>query len=186
MVAIWPASMSRWASSITGPTSVDGFDGIAQLELARGALDHLDHLIGDILLHEQEPQCRSSVGPAERKADITTSSATCSASAVASTIMALSPPVSAMNGTIGPVPGGERPVDGARRLGRAGKGHATGSSDARSTRQPTSPAPGTGKAEHPSARRPLCRIWIASWATSGVCSAGLAITALPAASPADT
>jgi hypothetical protein len=40
--------------------------------------------------------------PAERKADITTSSATCSGSAVASTIMALMPPVSAMSGTIGP------------------------------------------------------------------------------------
>ena len=40
--------------------------------------------------------------PAERKAEATTSSATCSGSAVASTIMALMPPVSAISGTIGP------------------------------------------------------------------------------------
>ena len=40
--------------------------------------------------------------PAERKAEVTTSSATCSGSAVASTIMALMPPVSAISGTIGP------------------------------------------------------------------------------------
>ncbi len=40
--------------------------------------------------------------PAERNADVTTSSATCSGSAVASTIMALMPPVSAISGTIGP------------------------------------------------------------------------------------
>ena len=40
--------------------------------------------------------------PAERKAEVTTSSATCSGRAVASTIMALTPPVSAISGTIGP------------------------------------------------------------------------------------
>ena len=40
--------------------------------------------------------------PAERKADVITSSITCSGSAVASTIIALMPPVSAINGTIGP------------------------------------------------------------------------------------
>ena len=40
--------------------------------------------------------------PAERNADVITSSITCSGKAVASTIMALMPPVSAINGTIGP------------------------------------------------------------------------------------
>ena len=40
--------------------------------------------------------------PAERNAEVTTSSATCSGSAVASTIIALMPPVSAISGTIGP------------------------------------------------------------------------------------
>ena len=40
--------------------------------------------------------------PAERKALSHTSSTTCSGSAVESTIIAFSPPVSAMKGTIGP------------------------------------------------------------------------------------
>ena len=62
--------------------------------------------------------------PAERNAEVTTSSVTCSGSAVASTIIALMPPVSAISGTIGAVLGGERAVDRARHLGRAGEGDA--------------------------------------------------------------
>ncbi len=46
--------------------------------------------------------------PAEPKAEATTSSITCSRSAVVSTNMPFRPPVSAMKGTIGPSPPGQR------------------------------------------------------------------------------
>ncbi len=39
-------------------------------ERARGALDHLQHAVGDILLHAQEPQRRAALpGGAERRGD---------------------------------------------------------------------------------------------------------------------
>jgi len=38
-----------------------GIAGIAELEFARGAGDHLDHAIGDVLLHEQQPQRRTAL-----------------------------------------------------------------------------------------------------------------------------
>ncbi len=53
---------------------------------------------------------------------MTTSSVTCSGSAVASTIIGLMPPVSAISGTIGGVLGRQRAVDRARHVGRAGEG----------------------------------------------------------------
>ena len=62
--------------------------------------------------------------PAERNAEVTTSSATCSGSAVASTIIALMPPVSAISGTIGPSLAASVAVDRARDLGRAGEDDA--------------------------------------------------------------
>ena len=62
--------------------------------------------------------------PAERNAEVTTSSATCSGSAVASTIMALMPPVSAISGTIGPSLAASVRLIDARDLGRAGEDDA--------------------------------------------------------------
>ena len=62
--------------------------------------------------------------PAERNAEVTTSSVTCSGSAVASTIIGLMPPVSAISGTIGRILRRQRAVDGAGDLGRAGEGNA--------------------------------------------------------------
>ena len=120
--------------------------------------------------------------PAERKAELITSSVTCSGSAVASTIMALMPPVSAISGTIGPSFAGERPVDLLRHLGRAGEDDA---GDPRIGDE--------GGADRTVARNELerrgghagrCRSRTASKAISGVCSAGLATTLLPAASAA--
>ena len=73
--------------------------------------------------------CRYSTRSAEQrwpalvKAEVMTSSTTCSGSAVASTTIAFTPPVSAIRGTIAPVAGGERAVDGRRRGGGAGEGH---------------------------------------------------------------
>ena len=71
--------------------------------------------------------------PAERKAEVTTSSVTCSGSAVASTIMALMPPVSAISGTIGPSLAASARLMRLRRRGRAGEGDA---GDARMRHQP--------------------------------------------------
>ena len=45
-----------------------GICGIADLQLARGARDHLDHAVGDVVLHEQQPQRRAALaGGAERR-----------------------------------------------------------------------------------------------------------------------
>ena len=57
----------------------------------------------------------SSAGRRESKAEATTSSTTCSGSAVESTIMAFRPPVSAISGTIGPSRRGQRAVDARAR-----------------------------------------------------------------------
>ena len=62
--------------------------------------------------------------PAERKAEAMTSSVTCSGSAVASTIMALMPPVSAISGTIGPSLAASARLIARADLGRAGEGDA--------------------------------------------------------------
>ena len=43
---------------------------IAELEFARGARDHLDHAVGDVLLHAQQPQRRAALaGGAEGRRD---------------------------------------------------------------------------------------------------------------------
>ncbi len=62
--------------------------------------------------------------PAERKADMITSSTTCSFSAVVSQNIALSPPVSAISGAIGAILRRQRAIDDARHLRRAGEGDA--------------------------------------------------------------
>jgi len=87
---------SRWASSMTGPMSVEGFltDRRAELCSRDGSPQiHLQHLIGNVpSCHEQrKSQSEQRVGRPERRTS-PLNQATCSASAVASTIMALSPP----------------------------------------------------------------------------------------------
>src|SRR5574343_206928 len=72
--------------------------GVAHAQLHGGALDHLDHVVGNGLVHTQQAQrC-----PALRKAESMTASTTCSGKAVLSTTMALMPPVSAISGTMAP------------------------------------------------------------------------------------
>ena len=123
--------------------------------------------------------------PAELKADDMTSPTTCSASAEESTTMALRPPVSAMS-----VVGAPRRV---RRPARAFSiRRATGVEPVNTTpctrlsamsAAPTSPAPGISCSA--SLGMPAsCSTRTASAAMSGVSSAGLAITELPAASAA--
>ena len=69
--------------------------------------------------------------PAERNAEVMTSSVTCSGSAVASTIMALMPPVSAISGTIGPSFAASARLIGVADFGRAGEGDARDARDRR-------------------------------------------------------
>ena len=62
--------------------------------------------------------------PAERNAEATTSSVTCSGKAVASTIIALTPPVSAINAAIGPSFAASARLIDCRCRRRAGEGDA--------------------------------------------------------------
>ena len=111
---------------------------------------------------------------------------TCSGSAELSTSIAFWPPVSAISTGSGPSLRGERAVDEPGGLGRTGEGD-TG--DARigqsASRRSSSRARERGAARRPGCRPACSRRTIAA-ATSGVCSAGFAITALPAASAAAT
>ncbi len=47
-----------------------GIRGIADPEFTRGARDHLDHAVGDVVLKEQQPQRRAALaGRTERRGD---------------------------------------------------------------------------------------------------------------------
>ena len=123
--------------------------------------------------------------PAESKAERTTSRITCSGSALESAIMALRPPVSAMNGTMAPRRVGQRPLDGPARGVGAGEGDAR---HARVLDERGADGAGAGQQmQHArAARPPRAAAVTARKATIGVCSAGLASTGLPAASAAAT
>ena len=122
--------------------------------------------------------------PAEPNALVSTSVTTCSANAELSTIIALMPPVSAMNGTIGPDrAASDRAISRAVSVPPVKATPAMRSSCTRAW--PTVPSPGSSAST-------VCGTpaWSSSAtaraAASGVCSAGFAATALPAASAAAT
>ena len=118
--------------------------------------------------------------PAERNAEVMTSSVTCSGSAVASTIMALMPPVSAISGTIGAsFAASVRLMRRATSVEPVNAMPATRGSAVSAA--PTLPSPGT-RCSASTGTPAACRMRTASMAISGVCSAGFATTALPAAS----
>ncbi len=122
--------------------------------------------------------------PAERKAEVTTSSATCSGSAVASAIMALMPPVSAISGTIGP-----SLAASVRLIRRATSVEPVKTTPAMSacavSTAPMRPSPVT-RCSALLGMPASCSRATASRAMRGVCSAGFAITLLPAISAAVT
>jgi hypothetical protein len=97
----------------------------------------------------------------------------CSGSAVESTIIALSPPVSAISIASGAAVFGELPLDDARHLGRTGEADA---GDARIGRQRRADRwPVAGNEMQHLRGTPACHISsTARAAISGVCSAGLA------------
>ena len=122
--------------------------------------------------------------PAELKADATTSRTTCSDSADESTIMAFCPPVSAISGTMGP--GLVARVWAIMRATSVEPVNATPAQRGSATSAaPMRPPPGN-KASASAGTPAACRKRTASAAISGVCSAGLATTVLPAASAAAT
>ncbi len=156
---------------------------IADLQLPRRADDHGDHLVRHMLLDAEQPERRAAL-PAERNADITTSSVTCSGRAVPSTIMALMPPVSAISGTIGP-----SLAASARLISRATSVEPVKATPATAgcwtSAAPTRPSP-TASCSASCGTPAAWNSRTASAAIRGVCSAGLAMTALPATSAADT
>jgi hypothetical protein len=135
--------------------------------------------------------CRHSTRSAEQRwpellnAEAITSATTCSGSALESTIIAFRPPVSAMKGTMGP-----SRAASTRLITRAVAVEPVNATpamrvSATSLAPTSSPRPGTNASA--SAGTPASIISsTARAATSGVCSAGFAITALPAAYAAAT
>ena len=101
MAAIQRSSLSLASASITGPTWVAGSRGSPTLSSRAAPLTMASTRSATSSCTHSKRNAEQR-WPAERKADATTSSVTCSGSAVASTIMALMPPVSAISGAIGP------------------------------------------------------------------------------------
>ena len=161
--------------------------GIADRELRHRALQHREDAVGDVLLHAEHAQRRAALAGAVEGRGERRRATTCSGSAEESTIIAFWPPVSAISGTGGHAalePLRELLLDQPRDLGRAGE------------QTPRDARIGDQRARRPSRRRPAAaaarrrhaglvqqRARPAA-AISGVCSAGLASTGLPAASAA--
>ena len=115
-----PAFASR---SMTGPISVAGSAGSPRRSSA-AAPAIIASIVSATSSCTKRMRQAEQRWPAERKAEVTTSSATCSGSAVASAIMALMPPVSAISGTIGPSFAASARLIFCADLGRAGEGDA--------------------------------------------------------------
>ena len=84
---------------MTGPTWVEGSRGSPSLS-SRAAPAIISTMASATSSCTQSRRSAEQRWPDERKAEVTTSSVTCSGSAVASTIIGLMPPVSAISGTI--------------------------------------------------------------------------------------
>ena len=123
MPAIQRSSRSLASASITGPTWVAGSRGSPSAS-SRAAPAIISIMRSATSSCTQSSRSAEQRCPAERNAEVMTSSVTCSGSAVASTIMALMPPVSAISGTIGPSLAASARLIALRDLGRAGEGDA--------------------------------------------------------------
>ncbi len=121
--AIQRSSRCLASSSITGPTWVAGSRG-SPSESSFAAPAIISIMRSATSSCTQRSRSAEQRCPAERNADVTTSSVTCSGSAVASTIMALMPPVSAISGTIGPSLAASARLMAWPDFGRAGEGNA--------------------------------------------------------------
>ncbi len=176
--------MPRASSSIAGPTSVASSAGLPitsscmcpiSSSMTRSAISVCRHKS-----RNAEHLC-----PALLKAENTASFTTCSGSAELSTNIAFWPPVSAISVPMAP----SRPAS-VRLISRAvsvDPVNATPAILGSATARPPTDAPSPGRNCSTSRGTPaLIRSSTARNATSGVCSAGFARTALPAASAAAT
>ena len=96
---------------------------IAERKLARRAGDHLDHAVGDVLLHAQQPQRRAALaGGAERRGDHVVGDLLGQRGGIDDHGVDAAGLGDQRHDRA--VLGGERAVDGAADLGRAGEGNA--------------------------------------------------------------
>ena len=87
ILAIQSSRLFLASASIARPDASKHLAGIADFQLADRADQHVEHVgLGDILLQRSSRNAEQR-WPVERKAEVITSSITCSGSAVASTIM---------------------------------------------------------------------------------------------------
>ena len=171
---------------ITGPMSVDSLSVRPSESSARAPFSMVS-------VRSATSSCRHSTRSAEQrcpalsKADAITSATTCSAKAEESTIIAFCPPVSAISGM-------GRPCADTRSASCAWISRATSvepvnitpaASGAATSAAPNLPSPGVN-CSAPRGTPASCSIFTLSKAISGVSSAGLAITALPATRAAAT
>ena len=186
MISMWVLIASRASAVMTGPTSTESLRGSPTSSSAIAPFSILSTRSATSSCRQRMRKAEQRC-PAESKADDRTSTTTCSASAEESTTIALRPPVSAI-----------RPKGAPRRVRRPASSfsisRATGVEPVKTTpwtrgsatsAAPTSPAPGTS-CRASRGTPALCSKRTASAAISGVSSAGLAITELPAASVAAT
>ena len=177
----------RASSSMTGPTSTASSAGLptrsscraprsmASTRSAQSACTHSTR--------RAEPR-----GPALAQAGRATWAATCSARAEESTTIAFCPPVSAISATGWPL-APRRPASVLCRMRATSVEpvNMTPCTRASPTRRAPTVSPRPGSSCTAAGGTPAwCSRRTASWATSGVCSAGLASTTLPAASAAAT
>src|SRR5712691_2437704 len=176
-----PAKAHAASALITGPTWVEISRGSPSLS-SRAAPAIISTMGSATSSCTHKRRSAEQRWPAERKADATTSSATCSGRAVASTMIGLTPPVSAISGTIA-----ESFTASARLIERATSVEpvkATPATLASATSAaPTLPSPGT-RCSAVGGMPASCNRRVASAAIRGVCSAGFATTVLPARSAA--
>ena len=97
-----------------------GIGGIAELQLVRRARDHLDHAVGDVLLHAEQPQRRAALpGGAERRHDDVVGDLLRQRGGVDDHRIDAAGLRDQRHNRL--VLAGEHAVDGARHLGRAGE-----------------------------------------------------------------
>ena len=174
----------RASASMTGPMSVAGSAGSPTTRAASAPFRPSISCVGGVLRQDTACAGPSSAGRREPKAEAMTSSMHLFAQRGGVDEHGVQAAGLGDEGDDRARPGGERAVDRPGRVGAAGEGDAVDAADGR-------PAPRRRSRRRPGARASRSGRRPASWnrrtasaAISGVCSAGLASTALPAASAA--
>ena len=186
MASMWRTMPLRASASITGPTSTDRRSGLPTLS-SRMAPRSIVSTWSALSSWMHSTRSAEQRWPAESKAELSTSNTTCSASADESTTIAFWRRSRRSAEWCGRRRPGDRQRagDDARHVGRAGEhdaAHARAGPPAARRRSRHGRAAVARRHGTPAARR-ISMAWAA---ISGVCSAGLASTVLPAASAAAT